>query len=112
MQRIEIGFEVPQRAVGADKAHQVNGIERGRARGFGRGRRTLRSPRAGERAHQLAVFELELGIARPCGPAAQLRWREFAFVKGCEKLAPLGIDRFGAFQVLAVEAFDEFGVGA
>ena len=108
MQRIEIGREMPDHAIGAHQLNGADGFLCGRAQIlFADAAPCARGPLAGQRADQFAVFELQFGVAPPGRPAAELRGREPLLAKLGEKGAPGRVHRFRIFQILGVEMLDE-----
>ena len=72
LQGIEIGFEMADHAVGANKLDGANGFLRCEPEILLAGNRLARGPVARQRADQFAILELRLGIAAPFGAAADL----------------------------------------
>ena len=113
LQRIEVGCEMADHAIGADQLDGADGFLGGGPQILLAGRRAcLGLPLAGERADQLAVLELHLDVAPPSGSAAQLGRRQAAFVQLGEIGPPALIHGIGVFLVAGVERLDEGRIGA
>ena len=126
-ERIEIGVEMPARAVGADQHQRVDGIA-GRLLHVGSREldaRRLRlgldlvadrlldlAPVAGERRDQFALRALR-PVRPPPGRAGRgLADLGTAVLQALEERLPFGIDRGGVGQVAGVEVLDIGGVAA
>ncbi len=114
LERIEIGFEMADHAIGAHHVNGADGFLGGRAKIVFRGAALFgaRLQLAGERGNDFAVLQLQLGVAPPAGPAAELGRRKAGFAQFGEEGPPAVIHRIGVLLVLGIELFDEGGVGA
>ncbi len=112
VQRIEIGFEMADDAIGAHELDGADGFLRRLVQvGLTDGALLLR-PLAGERADKLAVFELGFPVAPPRRAAADLGRIELGLAQACEVFTPCWIDGVGIFEILGVERLHEGGIGA
>ena len=124
-QRIQLGFQMPDHAIGADHLDSVNGslggfggvhgggrCSGGRLAGLaglGRRRGGLLS---GQGRDQIAARIIGLGIALPGGAAAKLGGAEALFAQLGKIGLPTFLDRCGIGQPCLVHLLDKSGVGA
>ena len=113
IQRIEIGGEMADHAIGAHHLHGANGFVRGGMQiGFARGAGFGCRPLAGEGADRVAGFQREFAVPPPRGAAAQLCRGQPTFAQFGEPLPPGRIHRVGVLLILGIELFEEGCVGA
>ena len=111
LERIEIGFEVTDHAIGAHQLDGANGLLRGDPQVLFT-RRWRRFPLTGQCADKLAIRQLGLHVTGPARSAADLRRRQARLTQFGEISRPRRLDRIRIFQVSGVERLNKGGVGA
>ena len=126
-ERVEIGVEMPARAVGADQHQGVDRIARGLldlgggkfdARGLGARLHLVADrpfdlvPIAVERGNEFAARRLRPVRPRPRRPAGALEHIGAIILQALEECLPLGVDRLGVVLVAGMEVLDIVGIAA
>jgi len=104
MERVEIGFEMADDAIGAYHLNRADGIQRRRTQiALARLPASPRRPVAGEGADKIAACEIGLGVAPPLRAAAKLGRVQVLFAQARKIGSPGRIHGVRIFLILSVE---------